>query len=80
MKFVIVLTDFSACLYGGGSRKDQIGLVSSGLEIVIGDVVKWSTTYTVGSYLLHCLATPGRLNDLIMNNLISVRSVSYLVR
>ena len=33
-----VLMNSSACLYGGGSRKGQIDLVTSGLEIVIGDV------------------------------------------
>jgi len=47
------------CIYGGGSRRDQINIVSKGVEIVV--------------------ATPGRLNDLIMNNIIDVRSVTYLV-
>ncbi|XP_013418694.1 probable ATP-dependent RNA helicase DDX43 [Lingula anatina] len=47
------------CVYGGGNRRDQIEIVSSGVEIII--------------------ATPGRLNDLIMNGIIDVRSVTYLV-
>ncbi|KAL5022397.1 hypothetical protein ScPMuIL_001552, partial [Solemya velum] len=49
----------SVCIYGGGSRKDQINIVTKGVEIVV--------------------ATPGRLNDLIMNKIISVKSVTYLV-
>ncbi|XP_048581874.1 probable ATP-dependent RNA helicase DDX43 isoform X6 [Nematostella vectensis] len=49
----------SVCIYGGGSRKDQIGVVEKGVEIVI--------------------ATPGRLNDLLMHDILSVRSVTYLV-
>jgi ATP-dependent RNA helicase DDX43 len=47
------------CVYGGGSRREQINIVTKGVEIVV--------------------ATPGRLNDLIMNNIIDVRSVTYLV-
>ena len=47
------------CVYGGGSRREQINLVTKGVEIVV--------------------ATPGRLNDLISNNIIDVRSVTYLV-
>ena len=75
----MMMINSSACLYGGGSRKGQIDLVSSGLEIVIGDVAYVHSNH-LGSYILfHSLATPGRLNDLIMNDIISVRSVSYLV-
>lgn len=40
----------SACLYGGGSRRDQIDLVSSGLEIVIGKFVMFNG-YTHVHYL-----------------------------
>jgi ATP-dependent RNA helicase DDX43 len=47
------------CVYGGGNRREQISIVTKGVEIVV--------------------ATPGRLNDLIMNNIIDVRSVTYLV-
>lgn len=49
----------SICIYGGGDRKAQIKLVTSGVDIVI--------------------ATPGRLNDLQMNELINLRSITYLV-
>ncbi|KAJ8248075.1 hypothetical protein GJAV_G00237990 [Gymnothorax javanicus] len=49
----------SICIYGGGDRRAQISLTSSGVDIVI--------------------ATPGRLNDLQMNNYINLRSVTYLV-
>ncbi|XP_050982743.1 probable ATP-dependent RNA helicase DDX43 isoform X1 [Labeo rohita] len=49
----------SICIYGGGDRKAQIKVVTSGVDIVI--------------------ATPGRLNDLQMNELISLRSITYLV-
>lgn len=45
-----VMINSSACLYGGGSRKGQIDLVSSGLEIVIGDVV-----YVHSDHLGSCL-------------------------
>ena len=47
------------CVYGGGSRREQISVVTKGVEIVV--------------------ATPGRLNDLILNKIIDVRSVTYLV-
>ncbi|KXJ28996.1 probable ATP-dependent RNA helicase DDX43 [Exaiptasia diaphana] len=49
----------SVCVYGGGNRRNQIQVVTDGVEIVI--------------------ATPGRLNDLLMNEILSVRSVTYLV-
>ncbi|KAL2083471.1 hypothetical protein ACEWY4_021244 [Coilia grayii] len=49
----------SICIYGGGDRKAQINMVTSGVDIVI--------------------ATPGRLNDLQMNNLINLRTITYLV-
>ncbi|XP_053358502.1 probable ATP-dependent RNA helicase DDX43 isoform X2 [Clarias gariepinus] len=47
------------CVYGGGDRRAQIKIVTSGVDIVI--------------------ATPGRLNDLQMNELINLRSITYLV-
>lgn len=37
---------FSVCLYGGGSRQEQVKTVSQGVDIII--------------------ATPGRLNDLVL--------------
>uniref|UniRef100_A0A8B9LTY5 RNA helicase n=1 Tax=Astyanax mexicanus TaxID=7994 RepID=A0A8B9LTY5_ASTMX len=49
----------SICVYGGGDRRAQIKMVTSGVDIVI--------------------ATPGRLNDLQMNELINLRSITYLV-
>lgn len=49
----------SICIYGGGDRRAQINMTSSGVDIVI--------------------ATPGRLNDLQMNNHINLRSITYLV-
>ncbi|XP_062376003.1 probable ATP-dependent RNA helicase DDX43 [Sardina pilchardus] len=49
----------SICIYGGGDRRAQIKMVTSGVDIVI--------------------ATPGRLNDLQMNNLINLRTITYLV-
>ncbi|NWX22083.1 DDX43 helicase, partial [Aegotheles bennettii] len=48
----------SMCIYGGGDRKRQIGVVTKGVDIVI--------------------ATPGRLNDLQMNNFINLKSITYL--
>ncbi|XP_077498085.1 putative ATP-dependent RNA helicase DDX43 [Amblyomma americanum] len=47
------------CIYGGGSRREQIQTVNLGVEIVI--------------------ATPGRLNDLVMNNIIDLNYVTFLV-
>lgn len=49
----------SVCIYGGGSRKNQISVVTEGVEIIV--------------------ATPGRLNDLVMNKIIDLKWVSYLV-
>uniref|UniRef100_A0A4W3H613 Helicase ATP-binding domain-containing protein n=1 Tax=Callorhinchus milii TaxID=7868 RepID=A0A4W3H613_CALMI len=49
----------SVCVYGGGSRREQIKVVTKGVDIVI--------------------ATPGRLNDLQMNNFINLKSITYLV-
>ncbi|KFV07794.1 putative ATP-dependent RNA helicase DDX43, partial [Tauraco erythrolophus] len=48
----------SICIYGGGDRKEQIHVVTKGVDIVI--------------------ATPGRLNDLQMNNFINLKSITYL--
>ena len=50
---------FSICVYGGGNRREQIKVVTKGVEIIV--------------------ATPGRLNDLVMNGIVSVSSVTYLV-
>ncbi|XP_049267519.1 probable ATP-dependent RNA helicase DDX43 [Rhipicephalus sanguineus] len=47
------------CIYGGGSRREQIQTVNLGVEIVI--------------------ATPGRLNDLVMNNIIDLKYVTFLI-
>lgn len=49
----------SVCIYGGGNRRDQINIVTKGVQIVI--------------------ATPGRLNDLVMANVIDVTSITFLV-
>ncbi|XP_075718146.1 putative ATP-dependent RNA helicase DDX43 [Rhinoderma darwinii] len=49
----------SICIYGGGDRKNQINVVTKGVDIII--------------------ATPGRLNDLQMNNFVNLKSVTYLV-
>ncbi|KAH0567041.1 probable ATP-dependent RNA helicase DDX43 isoform X2 [Cotesia glomerata] len=49
----------ATCLYGGGSRKEQVLSVEKGVNIVI--------------------ATPGRLNDLVMAGTLNVSEISYLV-
>ncbi|XP_060077446.1 probable ATP-dependent RNA helicase DDX53 [Ylistrum balloti] len=49
----------SVCVYGGGNRREQINVITKGVEIIV--------------------ATPGRLNDLIMNNIVSVKSVTFLI-
>ncbi|CAH2108974.1 unnamed protein product [Euphydryas editha] len=49
----------SVCLYGGGDRKEQIEIVSKGVDIVI--------------------ATPGRLNDLVLARHLNVINFSYIV-
>ncbi|XP_054708591.1 probable ATP-dependent RNA helicase DDX43 [Uloborus diversus] len=49
----------SVCVYGGGNRREQIEVVTKGVDIVI--------------------ATPGRLNDLVMNKVVNVTGVTYLV-
>nr|QOS47394.1 DEAD-box DDX43 [Locusta migratoria] len=49
----------SVCVYGGGNRREQVNVITKGVEIII--------------------ATPGRLNDLIMSNVIDVTSITYLV-
>ncbi|XP_039282349.1 ATP-dependent RNA helicase dbp2 [Nilaparvata lugens] len=47
------------CVYGGGSRRDQVNLVKQGVEIVI--------------------ATPGRLMDLVQDDVLDVSAVTYLI-
>ncbi|GFR12976.1 hypothetical protein TNCT_309641 [Trichonephila clavata] len=49
----------STCVYGGASRREQINVVTEGVDIII--------------------ATPGRLNDLVMNHFVDVTGVTYLV-
>lgn len=49
----------AVCVYGGGSRQEQIASVGRGVNIVI--------------------ATPGRLNDLVMSGALNTSEVSYLV-
>ncbi|KAG8181824.1 hypothetical protein JTE90_001478 [Oedothorax gibbosus] len=49
----------SVCIYGGGSRRNQVNVVTKGVDIII--------------------ATPGRLNDLVMNKIVDVSGVTYLV-
>lgn len=49
----------SVCIYGGGDRKQQIKIVTKGVDIVI--------------------ATPGRLNDLVLANYLNVINFSYIV-
>lgn len=53
------LVSYSVCVYGGGNRREQINVVTKGVEIIV--------------------ATPGRLNDLVMNKIVNVKSVTYLV-
>lgn len=57
--FLFSFYQTSVCIYGGGSRREQINVVGKGVEIVI--------------------ATPGRLNDLVMNKYIDISSVTFLV-
>ncbi|XP_063297804.1 probable ATP-dependent RNA helicase DDX43 [Pelobates fuscus] len=49
----------SLCVYGGGDRKNQINVVTEGVDIII--------------------ATPGRLHDLQMNDIVNLRSITYMV-
>uniref|UniRef100_T1JNX3 RNA helicase n=1 Tax=Strigamia maritima TaxID=126957 RepID=T1JNX3_STRMM len=49
----------SVCIYGGGDRRQQVSVVTKGVEIII--------------------ATPGRLNDLVLSGIINVNSITYLV-
>ncbi|XP_013139757.1 PREDICTED: probable ATP-dependent RNA helicase DDX53 [Papilio polytes] len=49
----------SVCVYGGGDRREQIKVVSKGVDIVI--------------------ATPGRLNDLILAGHLNIINFSYIV-
>ncbi|CAH2248897.1 probable ATP-dependent RNA helicase DDX43 [Pelobates cultripes] len=49
----------SLCVYGGGDRKNQINVVTEGVDIII--------------------ATPGRLHDLQMNEIVNLRSITYMV-
>lgn len=67
---------FSVCIYGGGNRSAQISVVTKGVEIVIGIIIIISNNHRIICYFL---ATPGRLNDLQMNNIIDLRSITYLV-
>ena len=43
---MLMLYIYSVCVYGGGNRREQVDVVTKGVEIII--------------------ATPGRLNDLVM--------------
>lgn len=56
---MVFFIDCSVCVYGGGNRREQIDIVTKGVQIVI--------------------ATPGRLNDLVMAGVIDVSSITYLV-
>uniref|UniRef100_UPI00358F13BC probable ATP-dependent RNA helicase DDX43 n=1 Tax=Myxine glutinosa TaxID=7769 RepID=UPI00358F13BC len=49
----------SLCVYGGGSRQEQVNIAIKGVDIII--------------------ATPGRLNDLMMNGYLNMRNVTFLV-
>ncbi|CAH0731819.1 unnamed protein product, partial [Brenthis ino] len=49
----------SVCIYGGGDRKEQIKIVTKGVDIVI--------------------ATPGRLNDLVLARHLNIINFSYIV-
>ncbi|KAK4884800.1 hypothetical protein RN001_001071 [Aquatica leii] len=49
----------AVCVYGGGNRKEQVNIVTKGVDIVI--------------------ATPGRLNDLVLAGYISLHSITYVV-
>ena len=76
------------CIYGGGDRKAQIKIVVKGVEIIIGKHFNcptphmWSGVATVSCMytdLSLCVATPGRLNDLVCNGYLDIRSVTFLV-
>ncbi|KAF5294042.1 hypothetical protein FQR65_LT10945 [Abscondita terminalis] len=49
----------AVCVYGGGNRKEQVNIVTDGVDIII--------------------ATPGRLNDLVLAGYISLKYITYIV-
>ncbi|XP_031334892.1 probable ATP-dependent RNA helicase DDX43 [Photinus pyralis] len=49
----------AVCVYGGGDRKEQVNIITKGVDIVI--------------------ATPGRLNDLVLAGYISTETFTYVV-
>ena len=65
----------SVCIYGGGDRGGQIRTVKKGVDIVIGKIVSGLASCIV----INDAATPGRLNDLLMNDILQMKSVTYLV-
>ena len=76
----------SLCVYGGGDRRQQIQGINKGVEIVIGKNRLYyckRITLTLISFLCRVwralIATPGRLNDLLMNGILTVNTVTYLV-
>jgi hypothetical protein len=67
----------SVCIYGGGNRNAQIAAIKKGVEIIIGKF--WTNNLFLRQELVFVVATPGRLNDLQMNEIIDLRSITYLV-
>lgn len=46
----VSLSVFSVCVYGGGSRKDQINVVNKGVEIVIATPGRLNDLAMAGEY------------------------------
>lgn len=64
--FAILCVSFllcSVCVYGGGNRREQVKVVTDGVDIII--------------------ATPGRLNDLVVGgkkNFFSMQILRFLIK
>ena len=67
---------FSAVIYGGSSRKNQVLQCEAGTFILFQ---RYSLRISFCPGVEIIIATPGRLNDLIMSNVLDVRSVTFLV-
>lgn len=65
---------FSVCLYGGGSRVNQVNECTDGVHI--------SEIHSIDSRFilpLSVIATPGRLGDLACEGVVQLSTVSYAV-